>query len=325
MTTVSDELAEQGRLVHFPVTFFAVVMGLSGFTLALHAAHQTLGLPAWPADAALAVATGAFAVIAGFYLLKLLRHPQAVVAEWKHPVRLAFFPAISISLLLLSVCALPHSRSAAHVLWLLGTGTQGILAFAVISSWISHRSFQHPHLNPAWFIPAVGNVIVPISGATLGYAETSWFFFSMGILFWLVLLTLVMNRLIFHDPLPERLQPTLVILIAPPAVGFVAYLRLSGSTDHFAHFLLQVAYVFAIIVLIQLPKLLRLPFAMSFWALSFPVAALTIATFRYGAVADSQAHQHLGSGLLLLLGGIIALLGMRTILAIIRGEICRPE
>jgi tellurite resistance protein len=34
-----------------------------------------------------------------------------------------------------------------------------------------------------------------------------------------MLLTLVFNRIIFHDPLPGKLQPTLVILIAPPAVA----------------------------------------------------------------------------------------------------------
>jgi len=315
----------EGRLVHFPITFFAIVMGLSGLTLALHAAEQTLGLPAILAEIAFAVAGGVFLLILFFYLLKLIRHPRAVRHEWNHPVKIAFFPAVSISLLLLAVCALPHSRALAHGLWLAGTALQGVLAFAVIASWIGHRSFQHPHLGPAWFIPAVGNVIVPIAGMAFGYVETSWFFFSMGLLFWIVLLTLVVNRLIFHDPLPARLQPTLVILIAPPAVGFVAYLQLTGGLDHFAHVLLEIAYVFAIVVLIQLPKLLRLPFAMSFWALSFPLAALTIATLKYGALAGSGFHLHLGQGLLALLLLTIAILAGRTLLAIARGEICQPE
>ncbi len=314
-----------GRLEHFPITFFAIVMGLSGLTLALHAAEQVLGLPAVFAKIAFPVSGGVFLLLLFFYVLKLIRHPQAVRGEWGHPVKIAFFPAVSISLLLLAVCALPHSRALAHGLWLAGTALQGILAFAVISSWIGHRSFLHPQLGPAWFIPAVGNVIVPIGGMALGYEETSWFFFSMGVLFWMVLLTLVVNRLIFHDPLPGRLQPTLVILIAPPAVGFVAYLRLTGGLDHFAHMLLEMAYVFAIIVLIQLPKLLRLPFAMSFWALSFPLAALTIATLRYGALAGSGFHLRLGQGLLALLLLVIAVLAWRTLIAIGRGEICRPE
>ena len=40
-----------------------------------------------------------------------------------------------------------------------------------------------------------------------------WLFFSAGMLFWPVRLTLVFSRLNFHDPLPGRLYPTLAILI----------------------------------------------------------------------------------------------------------------
>ena len=36
---------KDGWLQHFPVPFFAVVMGLSGLVLALHAAEGALGLP----------------------------------------------------------------------------------------------------------------------------------------------------------------------------------------------------------------------------------------------------------------------------------------
>jgi hypothetical protein len=113
----------------------------------------------------------------------------------------------------------------------------------------------------------------------IGLREISWLFFSAGLVFWIVLLTLVMNRLIFHDPLPARLLPTLVILIAPPAVAFLAYTRLTGDIDAFARILLNSGYVFAAIVATQIGKFMRLPFALSWWALSFPVAALTIASF----------------------------------------------
>jgi len=171
----------------------------------------------------------------------------------------------------------------------------------------------------------VGNVIVPIAGVKLGYIETSWFFLSVGLIFWSVLLTLVMNRLIFHDPLPERLQPTLVILIAPPAVGFLAWVELTGEIGSFGRVLLNGAYLFALIVAVQLPRILRLPFAMSFWALSFPVAALTIASFTYAGAMRSQPHQFIGVALLSALVAIIAALLIRTSRAILAGGVFRPE
>jgi len=320
--------AAHGLLEHFPITCCATTMGLGGFTLAAHAAERALGRGPGLSHLLLAVTIAVFAALIALYAAKALRHPAAVQAEWHHPVRLAFFPTVSVSMLLLATAMLGDWPRLALLVWGMGTLLQGVLTLAVISGWIGTRAFQHGHLSPAWFIPAVGNVIVPVAGAPLGYMDLSWLFFSGGLLFWLVLLTLVFNRLVFHDPLPGRLQPTLVILIAPPAVGYVAWLRMmapASGVDAFGHVLLSLGYVFAAIVALQLPRILRLPFAMSFWALSFPLAALTIASFAHGAAAQSAAHRGIGFALLALLALVIAGLVGRTALAIARGEICRPE
>ncbi|REC57619.1 C4-dicarboxylate ABC transporter [Rhodosalinus sediminis] len=325
---MQDATAEPGthdRLENFPISFFAMVMGLMGLSLALHA-----GSVPWPAlarasEAVLWIAVAAFAGIAVLYLTKWLRHADAVSWEWHHPVRLAFFPAISISLLLIATGLLATYPGAARAVWWAGAAGQAVLTLAVVSGWIGHRSFQVGHLTPAWFIPAVGNVIVPVAGVPLGYVEISWLFFSAGLVFWIVLLTLVFNRLVFHDPVPARLFPTLVILIAPPAVAYLAWVQLTGGVDPFARILLNAAYVFAALVAVQVPKLARLPFALSFWALSFPIAALSIASFRHGALADSPAHVWIGTGALALLGAVVVGLLWRTGQAVARREICKPE
>lgn len=313
------------RLEHFHVTFFAIVMGLCGLTLALHAAEVAFGWTSLASDMAYYVTFGVFIIISGFYVAKAIRHGAAVRSEWNHPVKLAFFPAISISLLLLATASIGRSDGLAEVLWLAGAALQAVLTLAVVSGWIGTRAFLHGQLSPAWFIPAVGNVIVPIAGAQLGYADLSWYFMSVGLVFWIVLLTLVINRLVFHDPLPGRLQPTLVILIAPPAVAFVAWLRLTGDAGPFAIILLNAAYFFTLLVAMQLPRIIRLPFALSFWALSFPFAAVTIASFVYAGASGSGTHQTIGSVLLAVLVVIIAGLLLRTVRAIVAGEICQPE
>jgi tellurite resistance protein len=312
-------------LAHYPVTLFSIVMGMAGLTLALRAGEQSLGFSHFASGAVYLLTIALFVLIASGYIAKAIRVPNAVRAEWSHPVKLSFFPAISIGLLLLATATLPISLAVAHVMWLAGVAGQGVLTLAVISGWIGSRSFLHGHLSPAWFIPAVGNVIVPIAGAPMGYVELSWFFLSVGLVFWVVLLTLVMNRLVFHDPLPERLQPTLVILIAPPAVGFLAWVTLTGGVDHFARILINSAFLFALIVTVQLPRILRLPFAMSFWALSFPLAALTIASLHYGDVIGSQAHRNISLALLVLLIVTLAVLLVRTLRAVTSGEVFQPE
>lgn len=320
--TAQPAATPEARLAHFPITFFATSMGLGGFALALRAAFGA-GSPLFLA--ALGTVSVGFAAVVLFYALKGLRYPGQVAWEWHHPVRLAFFPTVTISILVIATAILPLSKPLAQALWGLGTIGQGALTLAVISGWIGTRSFQHGHVSPAWFIPAVGNVIVPVAGAQLGWVEISWLFFAAGMIFWIVLLALVFNRLIFHDPLPGRLQPTLVILIAPPAVAYIAWVKMTGGGDAFAHILLSLGYVFAALVATQLPRILRLPFALSFWALSFPVAALTIASLLHGEVAHSPAHHLIGMVLLAALAVLIAVLILRTTLAIARHEICHPE
>ncbi|MEJ2125721.1 MAG: SLAC1 anion channel family protein [Alphaproteobacteria bacterium] len=313
------------RLEHFPISFFAITMGLSGLTLALLRLEHSAEISHTLSIGALIAASASAIIVALFYFAKIIRHPQAVRAEWHHPVRLSFFPAASISLILLATAVFPFSQKTSLVLWSTGTTLHFLGTLAVVSAWISHRPFEIPHLNPAWFIPAVGNVLVPVVGVKLGYVEVSWFFFSVGMVFWLILLTLIFNRLIFHNPMPGRLFPTMVILIAPPAVGFIAYTRLIGDVDPFARMLYYAGVMFAILVITQLPRLARLDFALSWWAYSFPVAALTISTFLYAEMTHSDWHRYAAYGVFSILGLVIALLVVRTIVAIAAGKICEPE
>jgi tellurite resistance protein len=325
MTDAIETPGTHSRLEHFPVTFFAVVMGLLGVTLAFHATTPVL---AWTESVALVVLWAAicvFVVISAIYFAKVLRYPRAVAGEWNHPVKLAFFPTMTISLLLLATALRDGAPEVAVPLWIVGAAGQGVLTIAVVTGWISHRSFEVGHLTPAWFIPAVGNVIVPVAGARMGFIEVSWLFFSVGMMFWGVLLTLVMNRLVFHDPIPARLFPTMVILIAPPSVAFVAYVTMSGVVDGFARSLIYVAYLFAALVVAQIPRLARLPFALSWWALSFPLAALTMASLLFARLEGTAAHQAIGLGVLTILSLVVIGLIYRTIVAILRGEICNPE
>lgn len=324
-TAAQPHTAPAVRIAHYPVTFFAIGMGMMGLTLAIRGAEHAFGLSRLVSPWVLGLSVVLLCAVAVGYAAKALAHPAEIKVEWKHPVRIAFFPAISISLLLLAAALLEPMPQMAHVVWLVGTALQGVLALSVISAWIGHRALQPGQLTPARFIPAVGNVIVPLAGARLGYTEISWLFFSGGLVFWVVLLTLVVNRLMFHDPLPGKMVPTLMILVAPPAVAFTAWLRLNGEVGPFGHFLLSAAYVFALIVATQLGRFRAIPFALSWWALSFPLAALTIASFGYAEAANSGAHRLIGLSLLSVLLAVVMGLLLRTGLAIRAGSICLPE
>ena len=87
------------------------------------------------------------------------------------------------------------------------------------------------HSNPAWFIPIVGNLIVPIAGVGIWDNTILIFYFSIGIFFWIILFAIILNRVIFHNPFAPKFMPTLFILIAPPSIGFLSYMKLTTNLD----------------------------------------------------------------------------------------------
>ncbi len=316
---------QNSRLEHFPVSFFAIIMGLAGLTLAWEKAQTTFHTDLHINPYLMAFTGTVFAILLLLYLVKILRYGPAVRAELKNPVKLSFFPTISISLILLSICTLHMLPGVARVLWLAGTGLHLVFTFYVMNVWIHHEHFQIQHINPAWFIPVVGNVLVPIAGVKLGYGEVSWFFFSIGMLFWLVLLSIIFNRILFHNPLPEKLMPTFFILIAPPAVGFIAYMKLTGEVDTFARILYYSGLFLTFLLLLQIRRFTRLPFFLSWWAYSFPIAAITIATFVMYEKTGLPLFRTLSLGFLALVTLIVAYLVVRTLMAVARRGICQPE
>lgn len=318
--------APDQRLEHFPIALFASVMGLSGLALALHVGGAYFSWGSILPRLGLILAAAALLVVSLIYAVKAVRFPQAIAVEWRHPVKLNFFPAIPISFLLVATALRFEWAGAASLLWSMGAIGQAGLTLAVISVWMGPRGFGLGQVTPAWFIPAVGNVVVPVAGVPLGFVDISWLFFAAGLMFWVALLPILLQRLITETAMPAKLQPTLAILIAPPAVGLLSWLQLNGGVlDGFALLLFNAALAFGALVAVQLARSLRGAFALSWWALSFPLAALTISCFRVAEIAGSTWHGVLGVVLLILLTGVVGGLVVRTLLGAARGEICRPE
>ena len=86
----------KGRLSHLPVSIFSTVMGLAGLAIAWQKAHLALDVPAFVWQGIASFTTLLFLGLLAIYGIKIWRFPGAVAAEWKHPVRVNFFPTISI-------------------------------------------------------------------------------------------------------------------------------------------------------------------------------------------------------------------------------------
>ena len=312
------------RLPHFPITAFSIVMGLSGLTIALWKFHHLRWLPRWPYLGLLGLTTALFLLFFALYLAKILFYPEAALADYRHKVRMNFIPTVSISFLLLSIAYLGLWPVLSAPLWFIGTALQALFAFHIISVWITHE-FEIHHFNPAWFIPVVGNILVPVAGVEFAPDPVTAFFFGAGLFFWIILSAIVLYRLIFHRTMPQKLMPTLFIFMAPPAVGFISYVRLTMSYDFLAQFLLFFGYFVFILLLFLFRAYRKTPFFLSWWAYTFPMAAVTISSivaFQITKFATFRFFAWFGMTLLTL---IILRVGIETVRHVRRGEICVPE
>lgn len=324
--THTTEHHAHSRLAHLPISLFATVMGLAGLTIATQKAQQ---LWHWHSVIALTLAgisTAVYSAIAIAYLLKWLRHPQAVQHEFNNPIRLSFFPASSIGLLLLSIVLLPYHTQTSLILWSIGAFAQLLFTLVILSNWIHHDRFQIQHSNPAWFIPIVGNILVPVAGVAHHHIEISWFFYSIGLMMWLPLLAVLLNRFFFHPMMPAKLLPTLFILIAPPAVGFISWLGLhQGVLDDVGRILYYFALFTTLLLVSQYRFFTRLSFALPWWAYSFPVAAISIATMAMAEHTGYAFFSILSVALYASLCVLMLLLVIKTLNAMRQGAICVPE
>jgi tellurite resistance protein len=311
-------------LEYLPIALFGSVMGLTALSVAWRLGHARFGVPVWISSWIGATAVIAFVLITCGYAVKIVNAPDVVRAEFAHPIGGNLFGTFLISLLLLPLVVAPASLLLAQCLWV--AGAVGMLAFAwlMVDRWLSDRQ-QVAHATPAWFVPVVGMLDVPLALPSLGLPPMHGVMvmgLAVGLFFAIPLFTLVFSRLLFEPPMPDSLQPTLMILLAPFAVGTSAYIATTGQVDLFA----QSLFALTVFMLMALGGRLRYlarccPFRIAWWAVSFPLAAAAIAALRIaetspGWLTDGVAALLLGAATLIILG----LLG-RTVLGIARGEL----
>lgn len=313
------------RIKNFPISFFAIILGMSGFTLVFQKAEKILSLSVPLSNYLLVITVILFAIVFLLYLMKMILFTDNFINEFNHPIKLNFFPLIAKILLVNSVILLALNKSASKYLWIAGTILQLLFSIIIISSWINHSKYEIHHLNPAWFIPIVGFVIVPIAGIEFYNHEISWFFFSIGIIFWIVLFTIIINRVIFHHPIADKLIPTFFILFAPPAIAFIAYVKLTGHLDPFAKILYYFSLFMFILIIFQFKKFRKLNFFLSWWAYSFPLAAITIATIFMYHLTKVILFKYISVILLVSFSLLIIYLSIKTLKAIFSKQICVEE
>jgi len=305
---------------------FAIVMGLTGYSLVIQKLATIVYIPVGTQDFFAYLAFGVYLLISFLYLNKINLHPKDFYKEVSNPNHIGLIAIASVATTLIATTLFRYSESLSLMVWGIGAIVQIALMVRIVTLWISHQNDTRIRTDPSWFIPAVGCLAIPIVGVKLAPPEISWFFFSVGILFWLVMMPIYFYRNIYHHALDEKLTPTLFILMAPPSVGTIAWYSLTGEVDAFARILYSISLFLFLVAVMQYKLYINMKsFHLSWWSFSFPLATSILATFTMAEALDSYFLVVLGSIKTVVLSLVIILLVWKTVQCIVKKTTVRKN
>lgn len=311
-------------VVHLPVALFGGVMGLTGLSVCWHLAHAGYGAPSVIGDWMGVLAVLAFVAVSSGYAAKIVIAPSAVRDEFRHPVAGPLFGTVPISLMLLPILVAPTFPVLAQVTWAVGAIAMLLFAWLIVRRWMA-GGLDASSVSPSWMVPVVGLLDLPLAVSSLGLPQVHGAMdlaLAVGLFFAVPLFTIIFSRLAFGPPLPTALEPTLLILLAPFAVGFSAYVATTGQVDVLAQSLYMLMLFFLVLLIGRLRHLPACcPFRMSWWAVSFPLAASATTALRFAQVEPGWITDGIAMLLLGLATAVIAGLLLRTVVGIMRGEL----
>jgi len=313
-------VATPPRLLAIPLNFFAITMGLAGLAGVWRLAGDLSHLPAWIGDALYVVTAGVFLLLIVAFAMKLLLTPKAVMAELTHPVLGPFCSLLPMSGMLLALGLQPYASRVALVLFLVFFIATVLLGGWMTGQWIVAK-LDAETFHPGDFLPTVAGALVGADGAGhFGLIGLGWMSFGIGMMCWVVLGSIMLNRLFFRADLPPGLVPTLAIEMAPPVVAGNAYFTLtSGRMDSVAYVLAGYAVLMVLVQVRLVPLYVKTLFAPSFWALTFAYAAVASDAMRWITVEHPSGAIVLGSVLLAAITFLIAGMALRSLIALRQG------
>ena len=259
------------------------------------------------------------------WILRWIFFRKEALKDLEHPVLSNFYATIAIGMLVLAAdfIVIGKNMKIGEVFWFIGALTT--LLFGILTPYLMFKG-EHvklDHINPAWFIPPVGLIVIPIAGSLIiphvsGMVREfviflNYFGWGSGFFIYLALLAITMYRFILHHPLPNILAPTIWINLGPIGAGTVALVNLIKNSSFIAvkepFFVFGFLFwgfgiwwvIMAIVMTLHYIKRLKLPYAMSWWAFTFPLGAYVAASHTISSLFKIPLIDYIGFALYWLL------------------------
>ncbi len=203
-------------------------------------------------------------------LLKIGLFPQVFKKDLENVVVESVFPTFSMSIMLLSVLIKPVNDNLALIAWSTGIVIHILLMLNFTRKHV--LSFNIKKVFPSWFIVYVGIAVGGITGPAFGKESIGQVLFYFALASLLVLLVVVFRRLYIVKEIPDPAIPCFGIITAPAALCLAAYMNsFTEKNIYMVYFLLILSQALYLLVLINLPRLLKLNFSPAFSSFTFPL------------------------------------------------------
>jgi len=176
--------------------------------------------------------------------------------------------------------------------------------------------------GPAYFLPTVaGGILGADSAASFGLIGLGWMSFGIGMIAWLMLGPIILNRLYFRPGLPAALIPMLAIVIVPSVIAGNAYFVLTGGRiDLLTYVLAGYTVLMTLVQLRLVPLYFKLTFSPGVWAFTFSYAATAAYALHWIHLEQFAGAAMLGylmlAAITLFIGGI----ALRSLVALWQGK-----
>ncbi|GAA0121972.1 MAG: TDT family transporter [Clostridium argentinense] len=216
------------------------------------------------------------AVILLLITLKILFYSKAVIEDLNNPVIASVIPTYSMGIMLLSVYVKDISFNIGRTMWIIGIVIHILLILLYTVKFV--LNFNIRKLFPSTFVVYVGIGTAGITAPAFELANVGQVFFWFSFISFIILLPILIYRTVSIKEIPEPALPTIAIFAAPASLCLVAYLNSFSEKNMFLVGILAVlSFILYLIVLVNLPKLLKLKFYPSFAAFTFPMVISGIA------------------------------------------------
>lgn len=271
-------------------TIRRVPIPLSGLALGLVA----LGVLLQPLSEALHLIAGLLSLSALLAVTaKVILFPDMIKKDLKNPVLAAVSATYFMTVMQLATYLAPIAPLLAFGVWI--AAIVGHLTLIIFFTARFMLDFNLEHVFPTHFIAYVGIIVAALTSPTFGMQAFGEIFFWFGHMCFLLLLFLVALRYLKHE-VPDASKPLFCIFTAPMSLSLAGYLAVSSQPNIILVVLmLVVAQSLLVLVLTQLPRLLRLSFYPSYAAMTFPFVVSASAFLK--ATAFFEGLEYSGAAL----------------------------